>query len=78
MALDEKVKRILRAKYQLGLTDFEAIENRRVRAELNAAKVQALKRKLIENALTLVRNEGQQIPLTGLNVLVNRMGPWGV
>ena len=68
-ALDQKVKRILRAKYELGLTHFEPIEQANVRAELNAPEVQVIKRKLIENALTQVRNDGDRLPLRGTDSL---------
>jgi beta-glucosidase-like glycosyl hydrolase/CubicO group peptidase (beta-lactamase class C family) len=67
--LDESVKRVLRAKYKLGLTSFKPIEVENIRAELNTKKGVALKQKLIENALTLVRNKENMIPFRDLDKL---------
>jgi beta-N-acetylhexosaminidase len=67
--LDESVKRILHAKYQLGLADFTPIETINIRAELNTNEARALKQKLIENALTLVRNKNELIPFKKLDDL---------
>ncbi len=67
--LDESVKRVLRAKYRLGLSSFTPIETNNIRQELNSSEARALKQKLIENALTLVRNENNLIPLKKLEDL---------
>ncbi|KAA3633409.1 MAG: beta-N-acetylhexosaminidase [Bacteroidetes bacterium] len=67
--LDESVKRVLRAKYRLGLSSFTPIETNNIRQELNTSEARALKQKLIENALTLVRNENNLIPLKKLEGL---------
>jgi beta-glucosidase-like glycosyl hydrolase/CubicO group peptidase (beta-lactamase class C family) len=50
------VKRVLRAKYRLGLTQPQHINLQNLREDLNRPQAQLLKRKLIENALTLVRD----------------------
>lgn len=67
--LDESVKRVLRAKYRLGLTSFEPLEKENIREELNSKEAKALKQKLIENALTLVRNKDNFIPFKKLDQL---------
>lgn len=60
--IDESVKRILRAKYRLGLNRFEPIPTENIRADINNAQAKALKRKLIQEALTLVRNQENLLP----------------
>ena len=50
------VKRILRAKYRLQLQDIQKIDTTNIRADLNRVSAQLLKRQLIENAITLVRD----------------------
>lgn len=60
LALDRvnaSIRRVLRAKYRLGLTVPQRVEVQGIRAELARPEAQALKRRLIENALTLVRDK---------------------
>jgi len=59
---DASVKKVLRAKYRLGLTRFSPIPAAGIKEDLHTASAEALRRKLIENALTLVRNEGTRLP----------------
>ena len=63
---NNSVKKILRSKYDLGLTKFENIKELNIRNELNNKKAKVLNRKLIENALTLVRNKENLIPFQGI------------
>lgn len=65
--VDARVKKILRAKYQMGLNNRKPVELKNLNADLNNPKVTLLKQKLIENALTLVRNKGNMIPFTRLD-----------
>lgn len=58
----ESVKRILRAKYKLGLTSFSPIAKENVRADVTGTASLQMKRKLIANALTLVRNKNNTLP----------------
>lgn len=67
--LEASVKRVLRAKYRLGLTKFKTIEKANVRADINHPKAKALKRELIQNALTLVRNPEHLIPFKDIDSL---------
>lgn len=60
--LDASVKKVLRAKYRFGLTRFSPIPATGIKEDLHTASAEALRRKLIENALTLVRNEGPRLP----------------
>ena len=54
--VDASVKRILRAKYRLGLTKPQRVETADIRRDLNRPESILLKRRLVENALTLVRD----------------------
>lgn len=57
MKVHASVKRILRAKYRFGLTKPQTIRLEGLPADLNSPEAFALKRKLIQKALTLVRDE---------------------
>ena len=61
-SLNVRVKKVLTAKYRLGLTDFAPLKTEQILGQLNAEPAEALKRKLIANSLTLVRGEDGIIP----------------
>ncbi len=63
-SVEEKVKRVLRAKYDLGISTPQRVSTTNLRADLNPPAAQVLKRKLIDNALTLVRNDQQIVPIS--------------
>ncbi len=63
--IEASVKRILHAKYQYGLTTPQYIEPLNLRSELNSYESLMLKRELIKNALTLVRNDDKLLPFLG-------------
>lgn len=65
--LDEAVLKILHAKYKMGLHAYTAVPLENLSAEVNHAKAQALKSKLYEQALTLVANKDNLLPLTELD-----------
>ena len=58
-----RVKKILRAKYDLGLGTYQPIQISSLVKDLNSTKSLVLKRKLIQNALTLVKNDNKAIPI---------------
>ena len=60
--VDASVRRVLRAKYELGLRSFTPLEEENVRAEVNAPQAEVLRRRLIKASLTMVRNPGQLVP----------------
>ncbi|MFT5167497.1 MAG: beta-N-acetylhexosaminidase [Saprospiraceae bacterium] len=60
--INSRVKKVLRAKYRLGLTEYKPLDVSTARADVNNAEAIVLKRKLIKNALTLVRNKDGLIP----------------
>lgn len=57
--LDASVRRILRAKYRIGLTKRPSIDLTGISDALHAPQAKLLKRRLMERALTLVRDEHQ-------------------
>ena len=67
MVINEKIKRILLAKYNYDLNHYQAAKTENIRADLNSTEAKILKRKLIENALTLVSNKEDLIPLRNLD-----------
>ena len=61
--IERKARRILLAKYRLGLTrpTLPPLDN--LRGELNSPEAYALKQRLFENALTLVRDSERLVPV---------------
>ncbi len=62
--VEKSVKRVLAAKYRFGLTQKTVVETNHIRSDIQSAEALALKKQLIEAALTLVRNEDKIVPLT--------------
>lgn len=60
--IDESVRKVLKEKYRLGLLHPQAIELDHLEEDLNNTAALALKRRLIENSLTLVRNGRDLLP----------------
>lgn len=65
--LEESVKRILKAKHQLNITKWQAIPMNDISSDINSNESLALKEKLLENAITLVSDEDNIIPIKKLN-----------
>lgn len=65
-AVNEKVKRLLRLKYQMQLHAWQPIETQNLEAQLNIPQAHLLKQQLFEQAITVVANEEQLIPLKDL------------
>ncbi len=63
---ERKVKKVLTAKYRLGLTSAQKIEMNGIRSDLNNYQATDLNRRLIENAITAVRNKDGLLPLNTL------------
>ncbi len=68
-AVDEKVKRILRLKYQMNLQAWQPIATKELGRQLHTPQAQLLKQQLFEQAITVVANEEQLIPLKDLGGL---------
>lgn len=65
--LEASVKRVLRAKYQMGLQKFTPLSVKNLDQDLNSPKAKALKQKLTEHALTMVRNKKGLLPFQNLS-----------
>ncbi|MBK9283654.1 MAG: serine hydrolase [Sphingobacteriaceae bacterium] len=64
---DEHCKKILRAKYQLGLNKKQEIVTRNLTKDLNSKESEILNKKLAIAAVTLLKNENNFIPLKNLD-----------
>ncbi len=64
--IEMSVKKILSAKYRLGLHQMEPVNGEEIRKKLNSPRTKALKQELIEHAVTLVRNPNQLLPFSEL------------
>lgn len=65
-AVDERVKRILRLKYQMGLYKWQPIATQSLNNQLHAPQARLLKQQLFEKAVTVVSNEERLVPLKNL------------
>ena len=61
--LRQSVKRILRAKYRMGLHQYRPINLVGIKLDLSDSRALSLKHELIENSLTLVRNPDNLVPI---------------
>lgn len=52
--IDHRVRKILRAKYRLGLNNYKPVKATNVRARLNIQENKALKQEMVAQALTLI------------------------
>jgi beta-N-acetylhexosaminidase len=66
-AIDDKCRRVLAIKYQAGLNESNFIDKENIEVELSPAVSVALIRELYANALTLLRNENNILPVKNLN-----------
>jgi beta-glucosidase-like glycosyl hydrolase/CubicO group peptidase (beta-lactamase class C family) len=66
--LAHSVKKILKAKYKVGLQNFVPIDTTNLVADLNRQKDDVLYGELMENAITLVQNQKQTLPLKNLEL----------
>jgi len=64
--LEHSVKKILQAKYKVGLNNYEPIGLYNLSKDLNRLKDDILYEELLENAITVVKNEKDLLPLRRL------------
>lgn len=69
LEIDERCKKILRAKYWCGLYNKQEIVTRNLVKELNSKQSEELNEKLAESAVTLLKNENNFLPLKGTDSL---------
>lgn len=67
--IDEKCRKILKAKYWVGLHKFKPIPHTNLHADLFTKQSEVVLRRLVEASLTLIKNESQLIPLQKLDTL---------
>lgn len=67
--IDNRCKKVLMAKYWVGLNKIEEISLENLHSDLNNTEALLMKQKLIENSLTLVTNKNSLIPLQRLDTL---------
>jgi beta-N-acetylhexosaminidase len=67
--IDVRVKKILALKYWVGLHNDQPVETENLIADLNTTGADLVRRKLIENAITLVENRSDLIPLKRLDTI---------
>lgn len=64
--LAHSVKKILMAKYKVGLHAYQPVNTQYLYQDLNSVKEDALYEKLLENAVTVVKNTDQTVPIKTL------------
>lgn len=60
--IDEKVKRVLHAKYDLGLNHAQVVDTTNLLADLNE-KTDLIKSEVARNIITVVNNDGRLLPI---------------
>tara|TARA_R110001583_G_scaffold24456_6_gene89215 strand:+ start:38331 stop:41423 length:3093 start_codon:yes stop_codon:yes gene_type:complete len=67
--IDQSCLKILKAKYWLGLNNYKPVSSDRLWSGLNTQQGMILRRMLIENAMTVVSNKNDLLPLKRLDTL---------
>ena len=67
--VDEKVKKILRAKYWVGLHHYKPINLAGLSTDLNSPEAKLLKQELCEQSVTVAENQHNLLPLNRLDTL---------
>lgn len=62
--LDERVRRILRAKWQAGLHTYKPVELKNIALDLNAAAGEIVREDIYAQSLTLVVNDSNLLPIS--------------
>ena len=65
--LSESVKKILHYKFKAGLNSYKPIEGINLFNDLNPKSNEALQYQLYENAVTVVKNDNETLPIKNLN-----------
>ncbi len=64
--VNESCRKILQAKYWVGLNHWEPVETENLIEDLNKYSYTGLQRQLVEHSLSLIKNRGSAIPLSNL------------
>lgn len=65
--LDFSVRKILKAKYWLGLQNYQPVVLENLQEDLNTVEDELLHRELVKNSITLVKDKKQNLPLANLD-----------
>jgi len=65
--LDVSVRKILAAKYLVGLNDYKPVAISNLNEDLNTVQDALLHRKLVEKSLTVIKSEAQLLPIRNLD-----------
>ncbi|AMC12106.1 beta-N-acetylglucosaminidase [Lutibacter profundi] len=65
--LNYSVRKILKAKYWAGLSNFKLVELDNLQKDLNSIENELLYRKLIKNSITLLKNDSLVVPIQNLD-----------
>ena len=66
--LAHSVKKILNAKYKVGLNNYNPIKTKNLVADLNRSKDDLLYAQLMQNAITVVKNDKSTLPIKDLEL----------
>lgn len=69
LEIDKRCKKILATKFWVGLDKNETIKTKNLYHKLNQSKYISLKHELVENAITLLKNEDEILPIKNMETL---------
>lgn len=64
--INQSVRKILLAKYKVGLQNYKAIDTTNLVSDLNRISDEVLHRKLVKNSLTIIKNKKKILPVKDL------------
>jgi beta-glucosidase-like glycosyl hydrolase/CubicO group peptidase (beta-lactamase class C family) len=67
--ITSRVKKVLQLKKWIGLDNFSPLSTKELLPQLNSESSKLVRRKLVENAITLLQNRGDIVPVKGLSKL---------
>jgi beta-N-acetylhexosaminidase len=67
--IDESVRKILLAKYKVGLHTYKPIELLNLEKDINTPEDEVLHRELVKNSMTLIKNNKKLLPISDLKKL---------
>jgi beta-N-acetylhexosaminidase len=67
--LDQRVRKIIHAKYWVGLNKYNPVELKNLRQEIDRPLSAVVQEQIYEHAVTVVRNKGNLLPFTNLDTL---------
>ncbi|HEY1262646.1 MAG TPA: glycoside hydrolase family 3 N-terminal domain-containing protein, partial [Terriglobales bacterium] len=73
--LDEAVRRVLRAKFEAGIFDNPYTDPKRAASEILSAENRAVARKMAQESITLLKNDGNLLPLDKNTKTIALIGP---